>query len=213
MRGFVCQWNDQPVPHYYPPPSPASPRPEDYRPGLVAEFLQRHLTFSSGLPAASTRTSTSSGAGPLLIPAIHSDHYGIRWRGYLKLPKAGKYTITSRVVTAPGSPRRQGHQGNWRPKSSGVLYATCCTEAAGYHAFQIEFVHRALPAYCHVSWGQDKGFPEKTIGPECFFHDAKQAPVAERAAQPIAGESPSATRSPSVNVNNLPPSLQDSPRW
>ena len=36
--------------------------------------------------------------------------------------------------------------------------------------------HRAIPAHCRVQLGKGEGvdLKETTIGPECFFHDAKQ---------------------------------------
>ena len=67
VGGFVCQWEEgKPArPHWRAPPPPAL-RPEDYLPGLVAEFSTTPLS-GSALPAASIRTSTSSGACPCLI--------------------------------------------------------------------------------------------------------------------------------------------------
>ncbi len=174
VTGFVCQWGGKPAPHYSAPPLPANLRPEDYRPGLVAEFFN-DTAFRQRVASRIDPNIDFQWGASRPHPELHSDHFGIRWRGYLKLPKAGQYSIT--VKSCNGA--RVVLDG-WVIIEQLVTEKECrfvCKllhEAAGYHALQIEFAHSVHPAYCHVSWEQDKGFPEKIIGPECLFHDAEQ---------------------------------------
>lgn len=157
-----------------------------YTPGLVAELFN-DTKFERRIESRIDSTIDLNWGSGRPDPDINTDNFGIRWRGYIKPPKAGRYTI---AIKSDNGVRLTFNGAVLIDKLSihgqHELTATVDLED-GYHPIQLEFLEGILTAWCHLRWRQHDGFHEQVIGAEYLFHDSQQRQLAglEMAVKPI----------------------------
>jgi formylglycine-generating enzyme required for sulfatase activity len=172
-----------------PPPAPvASPKPPVTEPpqgpnGLRAELFAdmelRHcvkvrydpeINFDWGL-----------GSPDPLLPA---DAFSVRWTGWLKAPKPGKYTL--RLEADDGA--RLWLDGRllidrWQPYDAGA-YQVEVDLTDGPHELRVEYVEVFGGATVRLSWARQDGFGMLPVPAWALFHD--RAAAAKAVTPPVA---------------------------
>lgn len=148
------------------------PPPSKYKPGLVAElfndpqFMRRVKARIDGV----IDFSCASGRSPDID--LNSSNYSIRWRGYIRTTKAGRYRF---VINSAGGVRMAlAGKIILTSLSRGGHFSTLTYLKEGYNVMQIEFLQTAGPGECHLQWSRpDDGDLVQTITADYLFHDLK----------------------------------------
>jgi len=158
-----------------PPARPA--RPGEFLPGLVAELFN-DLRFTERVKSRIDANIDFDWGDDAPDAAVNRDFFGIRWRGYLKPPKAGRYTFNAKSdnglrLLVDGTPvfNKLTPHGQWQMSAEIELSAT-------YHSVQLEFLDGVMTAWCRLHWQPPDALDSQAIPPACFFHDAEQEQMA-----------------------------------
>jgi hypothetical protein len=157
---------------------PAGKRSSKYLPGLVGQYYNDLNLILKVKTRVDDNLDFDWGSGAP-DPAINTQAYTVRWIGYLKVPRTGRYIFRARsqfdcqlmienvlVFANPVLGRRV-------PEPQGEVTLT-----AGYHFLVAQFAHNFGPAQIHVDW-QPPGAATSTIVPaQNLFHDQKQEQAA-----------------------------------
>src|SRR5262249_40443138 len=108
-------------------------------------------------------------------PLVPADFFSVRWTGWLKAPKAGRYTL--RLDADDGA--RLWLDGRllidrWQyvgPPS----YQVEVDLTGRSQAIRVEYLEVAGFASVHLSWAQQDGFPMQPVPPAALFHDREAA--------------------------------------
>lgn len=172
-----------PLPVFVPPARSGGP----LRPGVVGEYyyganfeapaLRRvdpAVNFAWGESAAWT-------GGP-------KDAFSVRWRGYLHVPRAGRYTFGAEVDDGVRL-RLDGRQilSSWDPYPDPPKPVACVLEE-GYHRLEVDYYDRAYRASIALQWAEGPGGALVPIGARSLFHDPSefQALPVKRVPEQIA---------------------------
>ncbi len=158
--------------------SAAAKRATKYLPGLVACYYNDsafQLKVKARVDANLDFDWNTESPDPVVNPL----NYSVRWYGYLKVPKAGRYIIHARghydcqvsidnalVIANPVLGRRVSHQ------------QADVNLTAGYHALAAQFVHSYGLANIHVGWQPPGAATWTAIPPEDLVHDQRQEQAA-----------------------------------
>ena len=153
----------------------ATKRPAKYLPGLVAVYFNDPSFMQRATARVDANLDFDWGvASP--DQSMNSQNYSIRWLGYIKAPKTGRYVIHAR-----------GHYDYQIMIDKNLVIANQVTShrisnqqadinlTAGYHLLAAQFVHGYGLANFRVAW-QTPGDTGSTAIPEQnLFHDQRQA--------------------------------------
>jgi hypothetical protein len=110
-------------------------------------------------------------------PVVHHDNFGACWRGYLKPPRPGKYTL----ILASDNGSRLWLDGrvifDRLDPNSTPRFSTRITLSDQPHRFAVEFLQGMLGAYIHLSWVPPGETVERPVPPEAFYHAREQEKV------------------------------------
>jgi hypothetical protein len=151
--------------------------PAKYQPGLVTELFN-DPTF--GKPVKVRIDSDIQCRWGFNPPdaAVTSTRFGVRWRGYVKPLKAGRYTFHADCrgnvrVLIDGALLINSQRSNLRGLNEGEVTLT-----ATYHLIEVDFVQIFSPPECSLSWRPAGGNGNEPIAAASFFHDRQQAQAA-----------------------------------
>jgi hypothetical protein len=118
-------------------------------------------------------------------PLVPVDCFSIRWSGWLKAPRPGRYTLKlesddrsrlwldGKLVLDMFSPGIQSIE----------------VELSGQpQTLRIDYYDTVLNAMICFSWAQQGGFAMQPVPKECLFHDRTAAEKAREAATPLRNE-------------------------
>jgi hypothetical protein len=108
-------------------------------------------------------------------PVLKNGWFGIRWRGYLKPPKAGTYTL---IIKSDNGSRiwldRRLLGGDLSTSETPThTFRLHLTERP--HLFFIEFVEGSPPSYIHVTWIPPAASEAEPVPAYALYHDRPQA--------------------------------------
>jgi WD40 repeat protein len=157
-------------PPFCPPPAEAPEGPNGLRAELFADpYLRRCVKVRYD---AQVNFDWGEGSPDPLVPG---DFFSVRWTGWLKAPKPGRYTL--RLEADDGA--RLWLDGRllidlWQggvPKSHGVEVEL--TERP--HEIRVEYFELTVTASVRLSWAQKDGFAREPVPPWALFHDRAAA--------------------------------------
>jgi hypothetical protein len=111
-------------------------------------------------------------------PAMPADNFSIRWEGWIKAPRPGRYRLT----TLSDDGARVWLDGeriidHWQAQPL-TRYPATVTLTDQPHALRIEYVEVGGPALMSFRWQQIDGFDEQVVPAEALFHDRAAARAA-----------------------------------
>ncbi len=172
------------------PPTAAGPRPEPIievplsSNGLKAELFA-DLDFQRCVKVrydAQVNWNWGQEAPDPLLPA---DFFSIRWTGWLKAPRPGRYTL--KLESDDGSRLWLDGRGLMDWREAGMHQVE--VELTGKpQALRIEMSEETLLASIKFSWAQQGGFAMQPVPTQCLFHDRAAAEKAGAPAAPIRGK-------------------------
>jgi serine/threonine protein kinase len=156
-----------------PGPAPLKAAPVDpatLQPGLVAECFSGTDFDTFALRRVDPQISFRWLKQPAW-PGGPEDRFSIRWTGFLRAPKTGRYQFEA--LSDDGIRLFIGDAvvlSDWtafyRHKTSGG-----CNLEAGLHRIRVEYFEFTADALVSLSWVPDNNWEAVPIGPEFFFHD------------------------------------------
>ncbi|HVW01396.1 MAG TPA: PA14 domain-containing protein, partial [Planctomycetaceae bacterium] len=150
--------------------------PGTLRPGLWGEYFA-DIGFTKFVMARTDTAINFDWRDRSPHPDMPKDNFGVRWRGYLQAPAAGKYTIV--VLGDDGVRVRLDHENiideldTW-----GRVRRTADVELDNKpHELNIDFREQDNHAWCQLRWSREgkDGFEEKPIEGGFLFHTPEQA--------------------------------------
>ncbi|HYG74024.1 MAG TPA: protein kinase [Planctomycetota bacterium] len=108
-------------------------------------------------------------------PEVPADQFSVRWVGFLRIPKTGRYNLDAKV----DDDISVWLDGERVPPGEREL-------AAGDHALKVTYVEKTGVAFCRLQWAQKDAPALQSIPPEYLFHLPEQElgpAVATQAAQ------------------------------
>ncbi len=153
-------------------------RAPKYLPGLVAQYYNdtRFMQVAKARLDATIDFSWSVNAPD---PAVNPQNYSVRWVGYVKAPRAGRYVIHAR-----------GHYDYQVMIDNALVIANQVTNrrvsnqqaevnlTAGYHPLSVQFVHGIGLANISLGWQPPGDMISAAIPPQNLFHDQRQEQAA-----------------------------------
>ena len=159
-----------------PPVEEPAPGPNGLRAELFSDMELRHCVKVRVDREVNFRLDGPPGPDPLQ----RNEHYSLRWSGWLKPPRAGRYTLA--LDSDDGS--RLWLDGkllidNW---CLGPPVHRVAVELSDQpHALRIEYYQELARAHVFFHWAQEGGFPERPVPASALFHDRA---AAEKAVVP-----------------------------
>ncbi len=169
------------------PQGAEKPVREDLRPGLVGEYFhlgERLEDFPALDPAAPPRFKrvdkridflrTYENFGGTLL----RDYFYVRWTGYLRVPKAGKYRLStvsddgSRLFIGERRVVENGGTHEMREVSGEIELA------AGDHPIRVEYFDNFGHAGMRIQW-EAEGLPQEVIPDAALWHPRERTPTEE----------------------------------
>jgi formylglycine-generating enzyme required for sulfatase activity len=165
-----------PVPAPEPPATETPQGPNGLRAELFTDMDLRHCVKVRYDPQIDF--DWGRGSPDRLLPA---DYFSIRWTGWLKAPKPGKYTL--RLEADDGARlwldgRLLIDYWRWLPGNSSTAEVDLTAQP---HEMRVEYVEVADEASIHLSWALKDGFGMQPVPPWALFHDRA---TAEKAIAP-----------------------------
>jgi predicted Ser/Thr protein kinase len=155
-----------PIPAFVPPVRSGAP----LRPGLIGEYYYGANFESLALRRIDPAVSFEWGEGPPWTGGP-KDAFSVRWRGYLHVPRPGRYTFS---VEADDGVRLRldGRQilSSWGSQAEPPKPVACALEE-GYHRLEVDYYDRAYRASIAIQWTEGTGTPALPIGGRSLFHD------------------------------------------
>ncbi|HVW00347.1 MAG TPA: PA14 domain-containing protein [Planctomycetaceae bacterium] len=156
----------------------SGPQKSSLKPGLVAEYFS-DLNFQTRAFARLDRMVAFHWGKQSPHPSLPIDYFSVRWHGYLRTPKPGKYTLVMVTddgcrVTLDGKQIINNLNVTGSPRAAVEIELTDKP-----HALEIEYRERFATAWCHLRWSRQGkfGFREQPIGPQFLFHSRAQEKI------------------------------------
>ena len=155
--------------------SRSGPALRSLRPGVVGEYFGDVSFEKRVLMRLDPMINFDWGGGAPDV-SMPPDNFGIRWHGYLKAPRAGKYTL---ILVCDNGCRMtlDGKTIIDRLGTGGQHRLTADVELTDKPTpFQIDYNEGIFTAWCRLRWSSAgrQGFPEQPVGPEFLFHTREQ---------------------------------------
>ena len=142
-----------------------------YKPGLVAEIYADTHCLQRATSRIDSKIDFDWGHNAP-DPAVASQFYSIRWRGYFKLNKGGNVTFFTNscngirvFIDNNLLIDRNTANDQWKLQAATNLNS-------GFHTIEVQFMHGVLNSYCHVAWQLPGAKSASPIEPGALFHDA-----------------------------------------
>jgi hypothetical protein len=153
----------------------SGPSIRSLRPGVVGEYFGDVGFAKRVLMRVDPMISFDWGFGPP-IESMPNDNFGIRWHGYIRAPKPGKYTL---VLDCDNGCRMtvDGKTVIDRLSTGGQHRLTAEVELTDKPTpFRIDYNEGIFTAWCRLRWSREgkQGFPEQPIAPQFLFHTREQ---------------------------------------
>ncbi|MGH7144539.1 MAG: PA14 domain-containing protein [Planctomycetota bacterium] len=147
------------------------PRP---RPGAIGWYFQGQTFEAGDLLMERIDPTIDFGWGDgAPAPAVPDDHFCVRWVGWLRVAKAGHYTIAT--VTDDGVRLELDGKkiiDQWVDQGD-TRVATELDLKAGDHPFQMDYYEDAGGATARLFWALKDQFAERPVPAEAFWHDPR----------------------------------------
>ena len=152
--------------------------PRALKPGLVGEYFADPLFKKRVFVRQDGNIDFDWGTNSPGI-GVPADDFGVRWHGYLKAPKPGKYTF---ILICDNGTRMylDGKVIINQLGTGGQHQLTAEVELTSKaHEIRIDYNEGILTAWCRLRWlrAEAGGFSEQAIGPQFLFHLRDQEKV------------------------------------
>jgi tRNA A-37 threonylcarbamoyl transferase component Bud32 len=158
------------------PPVPSAPLKaaavdaRTLRPGLIGEYYRGTDLRALALRRIDPHVDFQWGSGPLWGGGP-SDNVSISWSGYLRVPKAGRYTFS--IVSDDGVRLRIGEAAvidDWTSHTEKESRGGCALHA-GFHRLRLDYFDAGEKASVSLSWKEEGSAAFSRIRPDSLFHD------------------------------------------
>jgi hypothetical protein len=153
----------------------SGPSIRSLRPGVMGEYFG-DVSFEKRVMIRVDPMINFDWGGGAPDVSMPPDNFGIRWHGYIRAPKPGKYTL---VLLCDNGCRMtvDGKTVIDRLSTGGQHRLTAEVELTDKPTpFRIDYNEGMFTAWCRLRWSRDgkQGFPEQPITPQFLFHTREQ---------------------------------------